>query len=545
MVGANIFTATGNLTGINFSQMNGMFLANNTLYWAQSTDGTLRKATWNPAVGAPVAGTAVTLSTGIDWRARTHFLFQDPTGQGPNTLPTAQAAVTCTDLNCSYSSAGSVDPDGSIASYAWTFGDGGTSADASPAHRYAAAGTYSVGLTVTDNRGGTNTKTQNVVVTHVNTLPTAAFAESCDSLTCTFDGNASSDPDGPITSYAWNFGDSTTGTGATPSHDYAASGTYTVSLTVTDNEGGTKTTSHPVTVTRINQPPTAAFTTDCTDLTCLTDAITSADPDGSISSYAWDFGDSSTGSGMTASHDYAEAGTYTISLTVTDNDGATASTTRSVAVVDPANAIDFVGAARVNANASTFSVTVPAAVAAGDTLLLFFGDNDPAPTITGPAGWTQAQTITSAGGQSARLWQKTATATDAGTTVQVTTSAFTKAEASLLAYRGTAASPIAASAAGSETVARTTHTTPTLSTSVVGGKLVSFWAEKSSATTALAAPAGTTVRTSGTGTGSGRVTALAVDSDEPVIPGTVGGLTATADSASARTLMFTVVLAPS
>jgi PKD repeat protein len=542
VVGANVFTATGNLTGINFSQMNGMFLAGNTLYWAQSTDGTLRRATWNPVTGAPVSGTAQTLSTGIDWRSRTLFLYQDPTGQGPNQLPTAQAAVTCSDLNCTYSSTGSTDPDGTIASYAWTFGDGGTSADANPSHRYAAAGTYSVGLTVTDNRGGTNTKTVSKVVTHVNTLPTATFGESCNSLACSYDGSASSDPDGPITGYAWNFGDSTTGTGSTPSHTYPASGTYTVSLTVTDNEGGTKTTSHPVTVTRINQGPTASFTTNCTDLSCSTDASASQDPDGTLTGYAWDFGDSSTGSGVTASHTYAVAGTYTVSLTVTDNDGATASTTRSVSVVDPARSVDFVGSSRVNGNASTFTTTVPAAVAAGDTLLLFFGDNDPAPTISGPAGWTLVETVGSTN-QAARLWQKTATAADAGSAVVVTTSALTKADATLLAYRGAAA--IANSATGSETVSQTGHTTPTLTTSTVGGRLVSYWSEKSSATTTMAAPAGTTSRASSTGAGSGRITALAADSDSPVVPGTVGGLTATADTASARALMVTVVLAPS
>ncbi|TDO43351.1 PKD repeat protein [Kribbella sp. VKM Ac-2527] len=542
VVGANIFTATGSLSGISFNQMNGMFLAGNTLYWGQSTDGSLRKATWNPATGLPVSGTAQTLSTGIDWRARTLFLYQDPTGQGPNQLPTAQSAISCNDLNCSYSSAGSADPDGTIASYAWTFGDGGTSTDASPTHHYAAAGTYSVGLTVTDNRGGTNTITKNVVVTHVNTLPTATFGETCDSLTCAFDGSGSTDPDGPIASYAWNFGDSTTGSGATPSHTYAASGTYTVSLTVTDNEGGTNTTSHPVTVTRVNQAPTASFTTDCTDLACTTDGSASADPDGTLTGYAWDFGDGGTGTGATASHTYAAAGTYTIGLTVTDNDGATASTTRTVSVVDPALAIEFVGSSRTNANASTFNVTVPAAVNAGDALLLFFGDNDPAPTITGPAGWTLVETVASSG-QAARLWRKTATAADAGSTVTVTTSALTKADLTLLAYRGTAANPIANSATGSETVSQTAHTTPTLSTSTVGGKLVSYWAEKSSLTTALTAPAGTTVRASGTGTGSGRTTSLAVETNDPVVPGTVGGLTATADSASARVLMFTVVLA--
>ncbi|WP_237771459.1 PKD domain-containing protein [Kribbella sp. ALI-6-A] len=544
VVGANVFTATGSLTGINFSQVNGMVLAGNTLYWAQSTDGTLRKATWNPATATPVAGTAQTLSTGIDWRARTLFLYQDPTGQGPNQSPTAQAAVNCTDLNCTYSSAGSTDPDGTIASYAWTFGDGTTSTDANPTHRYAAAGTYSVGLTVTDNRGGTASKVQNVAVTHVNTLPTATFGESCDSLTCAFDGSASSDPDGPITGYAWNFGDSTTGSGAKPSHTYGASGTYTVTLTVTDNEGGTKTTSHPVTVTRVNQGPTASFTTDCTDLACGTNAAGSTDSDGSITGYAWTFGDGGTGSGATASHTYAAAGTYTISLTVTDNDGATASTTRSVTVVDPARTIDFVGSSRVNGNAASFTLTVPSAVSAGDALLLFFADNDPGPVITGPAGWTLVESVASTN-QVGRLWRRTATASDAGSTVQVVTSTLTKADATLLAYRGTAADPISGSATGSETVSQAAHTTPTLSTSTVGGKLVSYWAEKSSATTTLTPPAGTTTRASSTGSGSGRITALTVDSNDPVVPGTVGGLTATADSASARALMFSVVLAPS
>ncbi|TWD83282.1 PKD repeat protein [Kribbella amoyensis] len=543
VVGANVFTATGNLTGINFSQMNGMFLAGSTLYWAQSTDGTLRRATWNPATGLPVAGTAQTLTTGIDWRARTLFLYQDGGGQGTNQLPTAQAGVTCTDLSCAYSSTGSSDPDGTIASYAWNFGDGATSTDANPTHRYAAAGTYSVALTVTDNRGGTNTKTQNVTVTHVNQLPTAGFGQSCDSLTCAFDGSGSTDTDGTIATYAWNFGDSTTGSGATPSHTYPASGTYTVSLTVTDNEGGTNTTSHQVTVSRVNQAPTASFTASCTDLACSVDAGASADPDGTLTGYAWDFGDGNNGTGATASHTYAAAGTYTIGLTVTDNDGVTASTTRSVSVVDPARAIDFVGANRVNANATTFPVQVPAGVTAGDALLLFFADNDPAPAITGPAGWTLVDTVASSN-QAGRLWRKTATATDAGTTVQVTTSALTKADASLLAYRGTAANPIANSATASETVTQAAHTTPTLTTSTVGGRLVSYWAEKSSATTTMTAPAGTTVRANSTGSGSGRTTALAVDSNAPVVPGTVGGLTATADSASARALMFTVVLAP-
>ena len=83
-----------------------------------------------------------------------------------------------------------------------------------------------------------------------------------------------------------------------------------------------------------NQPPTASFTHVCDDptLTCDFDGTESSDPDGTIASYAWDFGDGTTGSGVMVSHTYAAAGTYTVMLTVTDNDGATGSTSNGVSV---------------------------------------------------------------------------------------------------------------------------------------------------------------------------------------------------------------------
>ena len=82
-----------------------------------------------------------------------------------------------------------------------------------------------------------------------NVAPTASFTFACTNLACNFNGSASSDSDGSIASYAWNFGDGSTGSGATPSRIYAAAGTYAVSLTVTDNGGATGSVSQNVTVT--------------------------------------------------------------------------------------------------------------------------------------------------------------------------------------------------------------------------------------------------------------------------------------------------------
>src|SRR5690606_27733859 len=114
-------------------------------------------------------------------------------------------------------------------------------------------------------------------------------------------------------------------------------GTYEVKLTVTDDDGATNSVTSPVTVTEPapNQPPTAAFTHTAEHLTVSVDASASVDVDGEVVSYEWDFGDGGSASGVTASHVYGSAGTYEVTLTVTDDDGAVDEVTESVTVTDP------------------------------------------------------------------------------------------------------------------------------------------------------------------------------------------------------------------
>jgi PKD repeat protein len=191
-----------------------------------------------------------------------------------------------------------------------------------------------------------------------NAAPTAAFTSSCAQLVCHFDAGGSSDAEGPIAGYTWDFGDGATGTGATPQHAYAVAGDYPVTLTVTDGQGATGTVTHTVTATAppVNQPPVAAFTASCSALTCSFDGTGSTDDEG-VTGWSWDFGDGATGSGSTAQHTFAAAGTYPVTLTVTDDDDATGSVSHPVPV--PAGASPFV--------VDTFDRTVTGGWGAADT----------------------------------------------------------------------------------------------------------------------------------------------------------------------------------
>ena len=257
-----------------------------------------------------------------------------------NQAPTANAngPYSATTGNAvSLSSAGSSDSDGSIASYSWDFGDGNSSTDANPSHTYAASGSYTVSLIVTDNQGASSTAAMGSVTVSDNAVPVANANgpySGTAGTSISFSSAGSSDSDGSIASYSWDFGDGNSSTDANPSHSYAASGTYTATLTVTDDQGATSvaatasvTVNNALPVANANGPYTATAGTAVS-----LSSAGSSDSDGSIASYSWDLGDGNSSTDANPSHTYSAAGSYTVTLTVTDDQGGTANATATVEV---------------------------------------------------------------------------------------------------------------------------------------------------------------------------------------------------------------------
>jgi hypothetical protein len=285
-------------------------------------------------------------------------------------------------------------------------------------------------------------------------------------------------------------------------------------------------------------PPLAAsFTSSCSGLTCSVDASGSTTPD-TITSYAWTFGDGASGAGAAMSHSYSAGGNETVTLTVTDAEGDTASTSQTVApsAAHPA----FVAVAATAANATSESVKVPAAVTAGDGMLLF-ATGAGSSALTAPAGWAQVATSNTASIRTT-LWERVATSTDPGSTVTVSFPAIYRGSTQLLAYSGTSsADPVAAAATATAGTAGSSYRTPATTVPVSGDIVVAYWACKSSGVSAWTMPAGVTLRSGVYNAGGGRITAAVADSPSTAT-GAAGGLTATTDASASAFAAWTVVV---
>jgi N-acetylmuramoyl-L-alanine amidase/PKD repeat protein len=249
--------------------------------------------------------------------------------------------------------------------YSWDWDGDGTydesSEEAVTTHTFDEAGTYEVTLKVTAFDDVSDTDSLTVTVSAVNEIPTADPGGPYTALIdeeITFDGSGSSDSDGEIVQYTWDFGDSSTGTEVSPVHAYAEAGEYTATLTVEDDDGALSAeVTTTVTVEDEEEEASQEETDDeQTDMEEESNQIPTADPggpytalvgqeitfdgsgssdsDGEIVQYTWDFGDDSAGSEVSPVHAYAEAGEYTLSLIVEDDNGALSAEVISTVTVE-------------------------------------------------------------------------------------------------------------------------------------------------------------------------------------------------------------------
>jgi PKD repeat protein len=230
--------------------------------------------------------------------------------------------------------------------YAWDFGDGGTSTAASPTHVYAGPGYYAACL-IANGPCGSDTSCQLLNVGCGTT--TAGFTQTDSLLSAQFtntsigQGNAA---------YSWDFGDGSASTAASPSHTYALAGNYTVCLVVTTPCGGDSICQ---TVEIFCNPPVAAFLQSDT---LLTAQFTNTGTSQASATYHWDFGDGNTSTAANPSHTYAASGTYTVCLVVTSICGSD-TTCQPVEIICDAPTVAFAYSAQLRDVQFTGTVTGP------------------------------------------------------------------------------------------------------------------------------------------------------------------------------------------
>jgi len=310
-------------------------------------------AAWNTPGGARAIvtnTTAETLSI-VDVATDTVVATID-SGPGPRGVavipalpPVASLVASVTSgkapLAVTFDGSKSFDRNGVITTYAFDFGDGTTLSSPTPVvtHTYQAIGKFTASLVVTDDDLTSSSKSTTSVEAQENKPPKATLRVNPTSgrvpLVVTLDGSRSSDSDGRIAAYTFAFGDGTTLVSPDPivTHTYATAGNYDASLIVTDDNGATSTKASGSVQAKANELPTAGFRVKPASgpvplISLFTDQ--SKDSDGKIVGYLWDFGDGGTSAERNPIHVYRTPGSYVVTLTVTDDSGATAKKTGKV-----------------------------------------------------------------------------------------------------------------------------------------------------------------------------------------------------------------------
>jgi len=279
-----------------------------------------------------------------------------------------------------FDGSGSRDTDGTITGYRWDWTNNGTYdtgwlTSATTTHSYSSAGTYTVKLQVKDNAGVTDTDTATATITPDDgAIPTAEANGPYTgyvNYSVAFSSSGSvGGSEGTIVSWYWTFGDGDVSSQQNPTHKYTTSGTYTVTLKVTNNYGQTDTDTTTATITGLSSgqtPPVADAGGPYSGVVgspIMFDGSDSNDSDGTIVSYGWNFGDGTTGTGITPTHTYTTAGNYTVVLTVTDDDSLTHSnsTIASINVSGPPTILIFIDISNIEPIEEENEKTIPVTV---------------------------------------------------------------------------------------------------------------------------------------------------------------------------------------
>ena len=242
----------------------------------------------------------------------------------------------------------STDPDGGRLAYRWDFGDGSGSEEATVVHRYPSPGVYGGVLRVLGGSGRVGDGAEQPFRVQVKRPPSAAAGPdvvAAPGEAVAFDGTGSRAGDRPIRSYEWDFQDGTKANGPKPTHAFARSGRYLVTLRVRDDRPGVCNSSVAQVRVDVNAPPVAVAGPDrrvAVGEAVELDGRRSYDVDGTIAAWSWDFGDGTAAEGPTAEHRYVRPGAYLATLTVRDSAGlsnSTAAGTARIVVNEPPVAV--------------------------------------------------------------------------------------------------------------------------------------------------------------------------------------------------------------
>jgi PKD repeat protein len=395
-------------------------------FWSFGDGGT--STLQNPTHSYTTAGKytvilAATNAAGADTETKSGYISANKAASAPvasfvsnGTSGTVPLSVQFVDMSTN-----------SPTSWVWSFGDGGTSTLQSPVHTYSTAGTYTVTMTATNDGGSsTSTKADYIGAGKVAMSPVASFVSSVTEgtapLTVQFVDSTTNSP----TSWIWSFGDGEMSTVQNPSHTYLLSATYTVTLIATNAAGSdTKIRNDYITVTYTK--PVANFTSDVTSGAApLTVQFTDIS-ENSPTSWSWKFDDGGKSTEQNVTHEYKEAGTYTVSLTAKNSAGSNTTKKTGYITVTSASAPVASFAANKTSGKVPFTVQFNDTSSNSPTSWVWsFGDGsestgeNPDHTYVNAGTYTVSLKVANTAGNSTKTVSITARSEDSNTPVKTT-----------------------------------------------------------------------------------------------------------------------------